>query len=164
MREKIAWAAKHGLTPPTHAVELAAAESSASLGGCAKCNEKKTVPSQDRGRQTVVRVIAIRPACGAKAGDAEARREATLRCVQEEEGNPTPTLGIVWVSGVFAQKCQGEGPAGALAQTPAVAPEPPLTGIDDPVLVGFVFSSDTCPDQITYAPASPPPISWQPFA
>ena len=131
MREKIAWAAEHGVTPPTHAVRLAAAEAPPNKPASGASDNHNTCP----------------------------------KCQQPQTTQPSHSIrppnerSVVWMSGMSAQKCRGQGPAGVMAQAPAVPPDHPVMATDDSVLVGVVCSSDTCPDQITYPPASPPPIA-----
>ena len=134
LEQKLEWADARGVEPPASARAAADAR-------------KATPPKKPkrpccRGEDEAALPVA---ACSGPTCDREA--------VAVEDA-ADDTLTVLWVAGVRAQKCRGEGPAGLLKLDPAV---PPATAPVAPLALE--------PDRFTRPASVPPvPISQQPPA
>jgi hypothetical protein len=63
-REKLAWAEKHGVTPPSYVVAAAAKEKPAARGCCASKKPPQTAEAADSWRLTLIPSIAARKCQG----------------------------------------------------------------------------------------------------
>jgi hypothetical protein len=130
MREKVAWAAEHGFTPPEHAVRLA--EDEAARGACPKCRKNAAPDHPDRDH-------AKKPCCDTNSAPAPRSTE--------------------WVIGVFAKKCRGDEPGAVWVGTPGVPPGPAVAWAFDRAPAGIVPPVDHDTDPTTSPPPTPPPRS-----
>jgi hypothetical protein len=128
LEQKLAWAEENGVEPPAHARRLADAR---------------------RDRPPPAPKSCCRP-----EGDEEAP-EAGCPCCAASGASPEQPRAR-WVVGVMAQKCRGEGPAGAVRFDPAVVPEPDAYG-PPAVLVSRVPELARRPRWVPSLPPTPPP-------
>ncbi len=143
MRQKMAWAAEHGVTPPDHAARLAAAEAPPATTTHECCSGRRAVPA--RPKHSCCQSEKAQATCAPKPARPADDKLPT--------GRP-----VSWVAGVFAQSCHGHGPAGASFEAPAAVPAPPTTVAAEPVVVETVALVDVRPHPVPRRPALPPPI------
>jgi len=107
MREKLAWAREHGVTPPDY-VLLAAAEEAAEGELGSRCEHSEN------------QVVAC---CSAHDGGDCCSKDKRANCSNCNNENEAAADSIEWVIGVHAQRCQGLAllwiATGAIAPPPA---------------------------------------------
>lgn len=101
----------------------------------------------------------VRPLVESRKGRPVARPGPA--CCSESEGghrtvSPNPPV-IRWVSGFFAQKCHGTGPAGLFQLEPSTAPLRPAHRPAAPRVVGIIPDRLTSPPTASQRPPIPPP-------
>jgi hypothetical protein len=113
MREKVAWAAEHGIVPPQTAVQMAKEESNQAandvvhtLDSDEKCcaKSKKTHAVDDKNSDC----CSSKQSADAHKVETE-KRQSWLAANGNRNGSSGPSHGIGWVASLFAKKCQGPG-------------------------------------------------------
>ncbi|HEX4609649.1 MAG TPA: hypothetical protein VH092_15730 [Urbifossiella sp.] len=93
------------------------------------------------------------PACP-KCKGKEAAKPACHHCTPTA---PAPADGVTWVAAWKARQCRGEGPAGLLAEIPAVPPVVPASTRPRPTPAAFAPPADTGRAHFATDPSDPPP-------
>ncbi len=98
---------------------------------------------------------------------AEPEPPACPKCKAKEAPKPAcahrpPTTakfdgGVTWVSAFKAKQCRGEGPAGLLAEIPAVPPVVPVADQSQPAPTAFALPADSGSPHFVTDPSDPPP-------
>lgn len=133
--EKLAWAARHHVTPPLSAQDLPVNEAN---------------PQQD----------AVCSCCCQENVD-EFLDAVPLNCqqkqLQKKSAGPLQDNGFRWVSGMMAASCQGLGNLSLLQQVPALPPSPPLQLFQFAEESDRIYLPDVRAPQVAHSPPLPPP-------
>lgn len=129
LEEKLAWAEAHGIEPPPHV--------------------RATVEA----RKAALKPKA-KPTCCAKHEKACCETAANK---PEEKPAATEAPAVRWVSGVFVQKCRGDGPAGLLKGEVSIPPAHTLEVRTAQPVCGCVGAFDSHPFPTLSRPPIPPP-------
>lgn len=184
-REKLAWARANHVEPPDYVLQACEQEETCSLDAAVHSHEttahettshaapsrccckkkrsllesvecpKRTVASP---RQTIV---------AKKIGASCCERKVTSCCQRKSEGkaitgaeaqNPQSNTGkTIWVLGLQARQCRGEGPLGLFADLPSVPPESPAVYQNPLLFLGTIPVDRDHVLSISYSPRVPPP-------
>lgn len=137
LEQKLDWADARGIEPPASARSAAAARKAATP-------PKKPKRPCCRGEEEAALPVA---ACSSPTCEQDA-------AAAEDSDN---ALTVLWVAGVRAQKCRGEGPAGLLKLDPAVAPAAPTTVKIAPEPERFARPASVPPAPVSQQPPARPP-------
>lgn len=138
LEQKLDWAAARGIEPPASAAAAAAARKAAAP-------PKKAKRPCCRGEDEAALPVA---ACSGPTCDREA-------VAAEDAGDDA--LAVLWVAGVRAQKCRGEGPAGLLKIDPAVPPAASPVAAIAPEPDRFARPASVPPVPLSQQPPARPP-------
>jgi hypothetical protein len=141
MRQKVAWAEEHGISPPVYAVQMAEAEKSqvekercsVSHKSCCSGKELET------------------PTCNHES------RPTTIHKASSDRNTSTPHKHVGWVPGVFAQKCRGDGFGELGLLNIGIPPSLPVSWILESVCVELCMSPNQIAILLTTRPHLPPP-------
>ncbi|MBN9520426.1 hypothetical protein J0H58_18175 [bacterium] len=107
------------------------------------------------------------PHCPRCVADPEPEPPACPKCKVKEAPKPAcahcpPAAAksdgaVTWVSAFKAKQCRGEGPAGLLAEIPAVPPVVPVADLPYPASPAFALPADAGSPLFVTDPSDPPP-------
>lgn len=156
--EKLSWARRHGVTPPSFAVKETPAASC-----CSAPKNSKSEPSRPK-KSPRGGCCSPRPdeVCDVAAADVHASPKAGSCCSTADHG-PVHTArgqrnggGVVWAPGFNVFRCQGLGSAW-MAIVDVIAPPPPLLEYHIALPYrGQLISLNAVLLKVAYAPATPP--------
>ncbi len=164
MQQKVAWAAERGITPPDHAVLMAAKEAAQERTGLAGrcCSKKERFTAENpeniekdsilRDEKNVFTKQSSMPVHHGQRDQQSIPRES-----KNESKVPDPHHGVGWVAGLFAQQCHGQGFDGPGLLNIGVPPTPSTTWIFEIDFINTCDSPNQIPIPMPVTPLVPPP-------